>query len=410
MPLGAGDQRIKQRRGLAGADLDGIVGTSDLNLVLTNYGQNGPWSMGDFDGDGIIGTSDLSLLLTNYGQSVGSSAPLNLPKASAPNLGPMIDGIVVAPTRGLITWNAQDADGVASSVLKIDGSKVSRSYGPYLAASGVNFAGVFGSLSAGAHNYTITTTDKLGNSLQRTGTFEVKGPTIGGIVVVPSQGLMTWNAQDADGVAEAVLLVDGTTVPKVYGPYVAATGVNYSGVFGTLLTGAHNYTITATDNLGNPSRMTGAFDVAAANGPIIGSLVVLVEKGLMTWNAQDVDGLASANRAIDGSTVSKVYGPYASSSGVNYSGVFGNLLSGSHTYTITATDKAGNSSTSTGTFSVPAASKSAVGVRSLATNAVLGALATKASTSAKMDWLYDDMVMGPKESTNKAVDAALASF
>ena len=39
-------------------------------------------------------------------------------------------------------------------------------YGPYADTSGVNYAGVFGALSAGNHNYTTRATDTLGNLSQ----------------------------------------------------------------------------------------------------------------------------------------------------------------------------------------------------------------------------------------------------
>jgi autotransporter-associated beta strand protein len=51
-------------------DLDGIVGTSDLNNVLSHYGQTSTWSAGDFDYDTIIGSSDLGMLLTHFGGQV----------------------------------------------------------------------------------------------------------------------------------------------------------------------------------------------------------------------------------------------------------------------------------------------------------------------------------------------------
>ena len=109
------------------------------------------------------------------------------------------------------------------------------------------------------------------------------------------------------------------------------------------------------------SQYTGTFNVAANPGPAVGGAVVLAEKGLMTWNAQDSDGVASASLMVDGKIVSQVNGPYAAASGVNFSGVFGTLSAGNHNYAVTATDKAGNSSTSAGTFNVAAAPKSAVG-------------------------------------------------
>jgi autotransporter-associated beta strand protein len=52
------------------SDLDGIVGTSDLNNVLSHYGQQSTWSFGDFDYDSIVGASDLGILLTNFGGHV----------------------------------------------------------------------------------------------------------------------------------------------------------------------------------------------------------------------------------------------------------------------------------------------------------------------------------------------------
>ena len=310
------------------------------------------------------------------------------------NAPPAIGGVVVLAEKGLMTWNAQNSDGVAIASLTVDGKIVSQVNGPYAAASGVNFSGVFGTLSAGNHNYAVTATDKAGNSSQYTGTFNVAanpGPAVGGAVVLAEKGLMTWNAQDSDGVASASLMVDGKIVSQVNGPYAAASGVNFSGVFGTLSAGNHNYAVTATDKAGNSSQYTGTFNVAANPGPAVGGAVVLAEKGLMTWNAQDSDGVASASLMVDGKIVSQVNGPYAAASGVNFSGVFGTLSAGNHNYAVTATDKAGNSSTSVGTFNVAAAPKSAVGAKSLATSVVWGALASRPSTSAKVDWLYDDM-------------------
>ena len=67
---------------------------------------------------------------------------------------------------------------------------------------------------------------------------------------------------DSNGVASTSLTIDGTPVSKVYGPYGDASGVNFSGVFGTLSAGSHNYTITVTDNLANSSQYTDTFSIA----------------------------------------------------------------------------------------------------------------------------------------------------
>ena len=109
------------------------------------------------------------------------------------------------------------------------------------------------------------------------------GPTIGNVVVVPTKGYMSWNVQDPDGVSGASLTVDGVNVPRVNGPYRASPGVNFSGIYGSLSVGTHTYVITATDSLGNPSKKTGTFETVAIVGPTVGSVVVVADKGLMSW-------------------------------------------------------------------------------------------------------------------------------
>ena len=105
------------------------------------------------------------------------------------------------------------------------------------------------------------------------------GPTIGGVMVVTAQGLITWNVQDSDGIAGSALRIDGSTVSKIYGPYTAPSGVNYSGVFGTLSAGTHNYTITATDKFGSLSQYTGQFSIAGNAGPTISGVAVVEATG-----------------------------------------------------------------------------------------------------------------------------------
>ena len=208
-----------------------------------------------------------------YNLFTGLGSPVaNLLVPDLASVSPAIGSVVTAPSRGLMTWNAQDSKGVTTASLTVDGTVVSHIYGPYHAASGVNFAGVFGKLATGSHNYSITATDALGYTSQYTGTFTATSPTIGSVIVVPSQALMTWNVQDAGGVASSRLSIDGAMVANVYGPYCAACGVDFAGAFGGLAAGIHNYTITASDPLGYSSQYTGTFNVI---GPTIGSVVVV---------------------------------------------------------------------------------------------------------------------------------------
>ncbi len=57
------------------ADLDGAVGGSDLNTLLSNWGgSNKLWADGDFNGDTTVGGDDLNKLLSNWGSGFSSSA------------------------------------------------------------------------------------------------------------------------------------------------------------------------------------------------------------------------------------------------------------------------------------------------------------------------------------------------
>jgi hypothetical protein len=219
------------------------------------------------------------------------------------------------------------------------------------------------------------------------------GPTISGVAIPTAKKSITWNAADSEGVASCSLKIDGKNVKKVYGPYAASSGVNYSGVFGSLSAGRHTYVIAATDKKGHASSLTGSFNVVAATnvGPAISGVVVSTAKRLITWNAADADGVASCSLKIDGKNAKKLYGPFAASSGVNFAGSYGSLSAGVHTYTITATDKKGHTTTTTGTFKVVVGSKSALSSTSADVGAVFASLASGPATSAKAEWLCSDL-------------------
>ena len=50
-------------------NLDGIVDTADLGLLIGNFGTSN--ETGDINGDGVVDTADLGLLIGNFGSSVG---------------------------------------------------------------------------------------------------------------------------------------------------------------------------------------------------------------------------------------------------------------------------------------------------------------------------------------------------
>ena len=278
------------------------------------------------------------------------------PPIGATTDGPTIGQVAVALARGRMSWNVVDPDGVASSTLAIDEATVSGVAGPFTAASGVNYSAPLGSLTPGQHTYTITATDRAGNTSTSSATFIVaaQGPTIGQVAVSQAKGRITWNATDPDGVKSSTISIDGKLVSGVAGPFAAASGVNLSAPLGNLTAGDHAYTITATDNTGHSSTLNGTFTITAVanSGPTIGQVAVSQTKGRISWNAVDPDGVASSSLVIDGTAVANVAGPFKAGSGVNFSAPLGSLAAGDHAYAITATDKSGNKSTIQGNFTL----------------------------------------------------------
>ena len=270
-----------------------------------------------------------------------------------------------------MSWNEADPAGVTGAALSIDGNPTSKSpiYGPYADSSGVTYAGVFGEAltAGGTYTYAITATDKLGNTSTLSGSFTVPvaaGPVIGQVAFNFAAGFMSWNEAGPLGVSGAALSIDGnpTSNCPIYGPYAAPSGVTYAGGFGeTMVPGStHTYTITATDKLGNTSTLSGSFTAL----PAVNQVAFNFGAGFMSWNEADPAGVTGAALSIDGNPTSNcpIYGPYAGSAGVTYAGGFGETMAAgsTHTYTITATDKLGQSSALSGSFTVPAAAGPAI--------------------------------------------------
>ena len=182
------------------------------------------------------------------------------------------------------------------------------------------------------------------------------GPTISKVAVSPAQGLLTWNAIGSRGVESSGLTVDGSPVTNIQGPWTTSSGVNYAWTYTALSSGSHTYTITATDDAGNASQYSGRFVVGTDTGPTISKVAVSTAQQVITWNAAASAGVESSSLTIDGAAVTKISGPYTAPPGVNYSGAFGTLSAGTHTYVITAIDGNSQSWQYTGTFVVGVAS------------------------------------------------------
>ena len=328
-----------------------------------------------------------------------------MPAQPSGNTGPVISSVVkaVAGDDPVITWNLKDADGIAATTLTVDGRTV-KVYGPYGTKTNADYAGVLAglNLAPGSHTFVITATDAAGKpvSTQLTGTFEMPaqpsgntGPVISSVVkaVAGDNPVITWNLKDADGIAATTLTVDGRTA-KVYGPYGTKTNADYAGVLAglNLAPGSHTFVITTTDAAGKPvsTQFTGTFELVAPAqlAPMISNIIVTELQGngdktlqagetiLVTWSANDQDGIFSTGAFINNVAAKAVYGPYGS----DYSAVFDPLPSGIHNLTIRAVDK----------------SKDRVETRydaqfNIAVAQVMAQLVNAKSGSAKTSWLFD---------------------
>ena len=180
------------------------------------------------------------------------------------------NGILESSDSLRITWAATSPYGIASQTVRVNGTIVAPINGPY---GGMFYSCRIGQYGVDSHSYTITATDSKGVTSTAAGTFTVVAPappTIASVVVVEAgatkNGVLestdplkiTWSATSQFNIAAQTMMIDGTTITPIKGPY---GGQYYSCSIGTWSAGSHNYTITATDSLGDSSTASGTIVV-----------------------------------------------------------------------------------------------------------------------------------------------------
>ena len=336
-------------------DLSASTTPGTLVAVVTGSGTTYSVTVSGMTGNGlVIDSIDAGVVQDAAGN--GNSASTSTDNSVRYDTGPTVSSVVVVVSQGLMTWNLQSPYGLAGTSLSVDGAAVWTIYGPYADPSGgVDYAGVFGSLPAGSHSYTITATDSFGISSQLSGTIAV-GPTISSIVVASSASppVITCRASDSTGITSLTMTVDGASL-LIAGPYGTKYAGNYAGLLGALPDGVHQYVIAATDAEGASTSVTGTFTTAARAGdwPTISNIVVATWQSppVITWTVTDNVGVRITTIAVDGSYL-PIYGPYGNRYAGNYAGVMSTLSSGSHSYVINATNAQGISTSASGTFTV----------------------------------------------------------
>lgn len=71
---------------LGDVNLDGDVNSTDLGLLLNNFGGDSTFGGGDMNGDGAVNSTDLGLLLNNFGSTSASTSAVPEPSGLAASL------------------------------------------------------------------------------------------------------------------------------------------------------------------------------------------------------------------------------------------------------------------------------------------------------------------------------------
>ena len=140
--------------------------TVDSKAVAVVYGPFGTSYNANYAGAiGQLASGSHSYVITATDSAGGSSQ-----FTGTFVVGPVISGVVVSKAQSEITWNTADTVALASLSLVLDNTTAATIYGPF---STSNYAGVFGSLSAGTHTYVISVTNVQGLTTTFDGTFMV---------------------------------------------------------------------------------------------------------------------------------------------------------------------------------------------------------------------------------------------
>ncbi len=247
--------------------------------------------------------------------------------------------------------------------------------------------------TSGEHSYTVIATNVHGNTTTRTGSFSLDAsapdapelvgaePGISNRRSGKARVSFNWAGEANEAAARyTVELVDGDGKRKTI----------YSGTktscATTLREGTYSYSITARDKAGNTSTpTTGSFSIDATAPTLILEAADPARNfnegtGSVTfsWTCPEETGI-SYSLTLDKNKTPIAVEPTLSSEGT-YTFTLRNVADGKHSYTLTATDAAGNSSTKKGSFSFDATAPS------LTLNPFKAKLNNKGKLEATLSW------------------------
>jgi len=337
-------------------DIDYVTATAggsySKSFVIPSTIPTGSWTYGIYTVKAFSGTESINATFTIS----APPPPSDTTPPTIPSVTPA-EGSTATTARPTITVSYSDnvAINTGTAKLTVDGADVTTM--ATVTATSTSYTPT-ADLSQGSHTLYFEVRDTAGNAANRTWTFTIvidtTAPTISGLT--PTDGSVSTTTSVSIGasysdnvainVSSVVLMVDGAPVTPTT---VTATVVSYSA---TLAEGTHTASLTVKDTSGNAATSSWTFAVDTT-APTISSLAP-ANGTTMDRKSVTVSASYSDNRAIDtASVVLKVNGntvaPTVTATGVSYSGT---LEEGTHTVQLTVKDTAGNTATSTWTFSV----------------------------------------------------------
>jgi alpha-tubulin suppressor-like RCC1 family protein len=227
------------------------------------------------------------------------------------------------------TFTFHSGDPTATFTCSVDGGPVTP------CVSGQSYSG----LTDGSHTFTVTATDGLGNSSSASFTWTID--TVGPDVFIDSgpsnpsnSSSATFTFHSTDPAATFTCSLDGDT------PVTCSSGLSYTG----LADGSHTFTVTATDPAGNSASasFTWTIDTVGPDVFIDSHPSDPSNSSSATFTFHSTDPAATLTCSLDGGPATPCASPQT----------FAGLADGPHTFTVTATDPAGNRASASFTWTI----------------------------------------------------------
>mgnify|MGYP002651338978 FL=1 len=364
-----------------GALLDGI--TADDTLTLTGAAEAGA-RVDVFDGGVLLGsaTADGAGLWSFTTASLGDGAHSFTARATdaAGNASAVSDPLVVsidatAPAAPLIAGYSDDTgasgDGITSDTTLVltgtaeAGARIeifdgATSLGTVTANGAGAWSFATAALADGAHSFSATATDAAGNVSAASHALVVTvdtaapaAPVITGFASdtgVGGDGITADNTLTLSGTAEAGAAIEVFDGGVSLGTVTATGAGTWSFTTAALGDGAHIFTAQATDAAGNSGGLSGALgvtvDTSAPATPVITGWTDdtgAVGDGITSDNTLTFTGTAEAGAIIELFDGATSLGTVTADGTGAWTFVTGAQADGTHSYSVTATDVAGNS-------------------------------------------------------------------